>query len=160
MSDFSFLNKYLLPSTEESIRKKYGDNKHLLFSTDIKIINSIESHITIPLELKEFYNQIGYGFFYQKENLSNDTLLNPNSYKIINLREEYYEFDPDLELYETENYKDKLIFFEVNEGVYLLIEKEAIDGKNAIYYFDEKIADSLEEFLIRFDKEGHYFENQ
>ncbi|GEM_PF-3316315 len=30
--------------------------------------------------------------------------------------------------------------------------------KIPFYNIDEKIADSLKEFLVRFDKEGHYFE--
>jgi hypothetical protein len=46
----------------------------------------------------------------------------------------------------------------VVEGNYLLINKKDDNGKNSILYIDEKIADSLEEFLARFDKEGHYFE--
>jgi len=34
----------------------------------------------------------------------------------------------------------------------LTIEKEDVVGKNAIYYFDKKIANSLKDFLIEFDK--------
>ena len=83
-------------------------------------------------------------------------MLDPDSLRIINLRQEYYEFDPDLELYQ--DYHGKLIFFEVNEGVYLLISKDHINEKNPIYYFEEKIADSLEEFLIQFDRESNFFE--
>jgi hypothetical protein len=45
----------------------------------------------------------------------------------------------------------------VVEGNYLLINKNDDYVKNSILYIDEKIADSLEEFLARFDKEGHYF---
>lgn len=158
MSNVTFLKKYVLPSTDESIRQEYEGFKHMLFSSSEEIIEKCDLELTIPLELKQFYLEIGYGFFYHKNDYSNDTLLNPNSFKIINNREEYYKEDPELELYEETEYQDKLIFFEVNEGIYLLITKEAINGKNAIYFFDKKIANSLEEFLIRFDEEGHYFE--
>ena len=156
MSDFSFLKDYILPSAKQEDRQKLSHFKHFLFRVDESIITTADTALNIPLELKNFYQEIGYGFFFQQRRSSNNTFLSPDSFKIINLRQEYYEFDPDLELYES--YPDKLIFFEVNEGVYLLIDKEDNKGKNAIYYFDEKIADSLEEFLRRFDAEGHYFE--
>jgi hypothetical protein len=47
---------------------------------------------------------------------------------------------------------------EIVEGTYLTMDKKSVDGKNSIYYFNELISDSLEEFLKRFDNEGHYFE--
>ena len=97
-------------------------------------------------------------FFFQKDKNYFDRLLDVISLKKINLRQDYYQFDPDLELYDSPNYNDKLIFFELSEGTYLLIEKVEDNKKNAIYFFNKKIADSLEEFLVRFDKEGHYFE--
>lgn len=151
---YKFLNKYILESEKEEIDTKV---KHHLFPIKEDEITKINKIIPIPLELYNFYLKVGYGFFFT--NLENsDRLLGPNSFKKINLREDYYEYDPDLELYDY--YSDKLIFFEVNEGVYLLIDKEDKNGKNAIYYINEKIADSLEEFLIRFDEEGHYFEEE
>ncbi len=158
MSDFLFLKEYILPSTDENIRSQYNDFKHLLFKSSEDIIQKCDTELTIPLELKKFYTEIGYGFFFHKKIYSNDTFLNPNSFKIINNREGYYDEDPELEIYNGLEYQNKLIFFEINEGLYLLIDKEAREEKNDIYYFNEKIADSLEEFLIRFDKEGHYFE--
>jgi hypothetical protein len=139
------------------VKNQQNDLKHNFYKvkeTDIFFVNNL---IGLPYELKLFYENIGYGFFYQKTYSSN-RILSPMQIKQINLREDFYEYDPDLELYDENSYKNKIIFFEVNEGVYLLIDKTDIEGKNAIYYFDEKIADSLEEFLLRFDNEGHYFE--
>ena len=92
------------------------------------------------------------------ESFSVDRFLSPDEYLKINLRIDYYEFYPALDFYNTDFFKDYLIFFEVVEGNYLLINKKDDNGKNSILYIDEKIADSLEEFLVRFDKEGHYFE--
>ena len=37
-------------------------------------------------------------------------------------------------------------------------DKKAIGSQNAIYFFERKIANSLEDFLLRFNTEGHYFE--
>lgn len=61
--------------------------------------------------------------------------------------------DPDLDIYEDSN---KLVFFEAVEGLYFSISVEGND-KNAIYYVDTIIAESLEEFLKRLDQEGDYF---
>lgn len=38
------------------------------------------------------------------------------------------------------------------------MEKKSINGANAIYYFEEKIAENLPEFIRKFDKEPTYFE--
>lgn len=149
---FETLKKYVV-----DIQNQQNDLKHnfyLVKKTDIVLVDEL---IGIPYELKLFYENIGYGFF-NKNSYSFDRILSPLQYKQVNLREDFYELDPDLELYDAKFYEDKHIFFEVNEGVYLHIDKAMNTCKNAIYYFEEKIADSLEEFIIKFDNEGHYFE--
>ncbi len=46
--------------------------------------------------------------------------MDPDTIADITLREGIYEYDPDLEgIYEE---ADKLVFYEVNEGVYLTLE--------------------------------------
>ena len=65
----------------------------------------------------------------------------------LNLNTEDFEYDPDLETYDEIYNNDKLLFFEVKEGVYLTVDKIEHNEKNAIYYFENKIADSLEEFI-------------
>jgi hypothetical protein len=55
-----------------------------------------------------------------------------------------------LELYDQLYHGDKLLFFEVNEGIYLAIDKKDENGKNEIYYFKDKIANSLESFIKDF----------
>ena len=149
---YDFLYKYIVEK-ESQIRLR-----HTFYKVDDNIIQQINATIKIPLELKEFYQLIGHGFMFDIIDGSIDKFLDPIEFKRINLHEDYYEFDPTLELFSLPMYEDKLIFFEVNEGVYLLIDKQDIKEKNAIYYFDKKIANSLEEFLIRFDKEAYYFE--
>jgi hypothetical protein len=153
MSDFKFLSKYVFDSPKGIDHKSV---KHSLIKLEKSDIANIKVHIEIPHELNVFWEQIGYGFFHNKSEYSFDRLLDPNSFKIINLRQEYYEFDPDLEHYET--YPERVLFMEIVEGTYLTMEKKNLNGKNSIYYFDDLIADSLEEFLKRFDSDGHYFE--
>lgn len=150
--NFEFLKKYVVDKNSK-IRLR-----HTFYNVDKEIIQRVDNIITIPSELKNFYQKIGYGVMLDIVDGSIDRFLDPIEFKKINLHEDYYQFDPTLEHFSLPMYKDKLIFFEVNEGVYLLINKQDMNGKNAIYYFDEKIADSLEEFLQKFDKEPYYFE--
>lgn len=35
----------------------------------------------------------------------------------------------------------------MNEGLYLAIDKNSTNGKNAIYYFEKKIFDSFDDFI-------------
>ena len=112
--------------------------------------------IKIPNELKSFYLNYGYGFISKIRRRCINRLMDPCSCADIRLRRDYYKYDPELESYEDLE-KDKLIFFEVNEGIYLLIKLDDSE-KNEIYYGDFKIADSLEEFLIKMYDDGAYYE--
>ncbi|WP_293786911.1 hypothetical protein [uncultured Pedobacter sp.] len=68
----------------------------------------------------------------------------------INLKRDEFEFDPDLEVYDDLYKGEKVLFYEVNEGVYLAIDIVDENGKNKIYYPDAIIADSLEDFIKSF----------
>ena len=115
-----------------------------------------DMNIKIPKELKEFYINYGYGNINDMNFACINRLIDPESCADIRLRRDYYKYDPELESYENLE-KDKLIFFEVNEGIYLLIKLDDSE-KNEIYYGDFKIADSLEEFLIKMYDDGAYYE--
>ena len=56
-----------------------------------------------------------------------------------------------------DEYEDgKLIFFEGRESA--LISIELTDGNSSnIFYYDVKIADSLEEFLIKIQEDDNYY---
>jgi antitoxin YxxD len=97
--------------------------------------------IRFPKDLSNFYKELGYGFVINTKHAIN-RLIDPESCADIRLHEDIYEFDTDLEMYKI--YEEKaIIFFEVNEGVYISIGIN--DGK--IYFGNEVIADSLIEFL-------------
>ena len=151
---FEFLKKYLINPKEDN-----QENKHSLYKVSSISISKTKDKIDIPFELEKFYEEIGYGSFHNNQSSFNK-LFSPLQMAQINLREDFYKFDPDLELYEEKEYNDKLIFFEINEGVYMLIKKDEEGNKNSIWYFDEKVADSLQDFLIKFDKNPTYFEEE
>lgn len=146
MSNFLFLNEYRVQN--ETQNNDLDNIFYPLSQDDIKKAE-IEFGYELPTELKEFYLQIGYGFFHKAQGDIN-RLIDTTSLFQINLKQDEFEFDPDLEVYDDLYNGEKLLFFEVNEGVYLAIDKIAENGKNKIYYTDSKISDSLEEFIKSF----------
>lgn len=119
---------------------------HPLSAADIQKVDAV---FPIPAALKEFYAEVGYGFFHTADKNRFNRLLGPNSLHDINLRKNSYEFDPNLDFYEELYAGSKLIFLEIDELNHLAIDKTT----EAIYYFSDKLADSLEEFLHMFDKD-------
>ncbi len=108
----------------------------------------------LPNELRCFYLEVGYGFIKGSNNNSINRFMDPDTIADITLKEGIYEFDPDLEgIYEEE---DKLVFFEVNEGVFLTLDLN--DPKQTpVYFFETQIAGSLEEFIRKVDEDAEYF---
>lgn len=145
MSDFKFLEG-----------SASGHSLSKLSEADVAAVDNI---FPIPKELREFYITTGYGFFHQEYDSSINRLIGPGGFKAINLREGHYEFDPELDSYEDDLEAGRLIFFEVNEGIYLTIDKTDHDGQNAIYYNDDQIAPSLESFLRKFDSDPDFIDN-
>lgn len=112
--------------------------------------------LTFPKELKDFYIQIGYGFF-GGSRFNIDRLMDPYSVRDFRLRQNDFEFYPDIDIYD--DYEDnKLIFFETNESALLSIELGSKE-KSKIYYYNTVIADSLEEFIIKIQENDSYFVN-
>lgn len=98
--------------------------------------------ISFPNDFKKLYSEVGYGFIKGQSANAINRILGPSAVADIRLREGVFEFDPDLDgLYE----EDKLIFFEVNEGIYISLDLQLVN--NPIFYFDIQIADSLEDFF-------------
>lgn len=109
--------------------------------------------ISFPDDLKQLYLEVGYGFIKGQSANAINRLLGPGAVADIRLREGVFEYDPDLdELYDDEN---KLIFFEVNEGVYISLELQLVN--NPVFYLDIQIATSLEDFFKKFINDNEYY---
>ena len=109
--------------------------------------------IILPKELKAFYRQVGYGFLYSKEYKFN-RIMSPQSLCEFRFRKGMYSNDTDLDVYEDYE-RDKIIFFEISEGNYLSIGFSK--GNNGeIFYGKRKIANSLSEFLIKYQEDENY----
>lgn len=110
----------------------------------------------LPNELRDFYLKVGYGFIKGSDGNAINRIMDPDTIADITLREGIYEFDPDLEgIYEE---KDKLVFYEVNEGVYLTLDLTT-PQQTPVYFFETQIAGSLEEFIKKIDEDAEYFMN-
>lgn len=109
--------------------------------------------IGFPNDLRQLYIEKGYGFIKGDSANAINRILGPGTVADIRLREGVFEFDPNLdEIYEDE---DKLIFFEVNEGVYFTLDLQLVN--NPVFYFDTQIADSLEDFFKKFLDNNEYY---
>lgn len=108
----------------------------------------------LPNELRNFYLEVGYGFIKGSNGNAINRLMDPDTIADITLREGIYEYDPDLEeIYEED---DKLVFFEMNEGVYLTLDINT-PKQTPVYFFETQIADSLVEFIRKMNEDSEYF---
>lgn len=139
MADFEFINEL--------------ENKTYNVPEDDILKAEQRMDISFPNDLKQLYSEVGYGFIKGQSANAINRILGPGVVADIRLREGIFEFDPDLdELFDDE---DKLVFFEVNEGVYISIDLQLVN--NPIYYFDIQIAESLEDFFKRFLNNNEYY---
>lgn len=143
----------------EKIKKYILNEKNEIYKTTSEKIDRAEKEMqmSFPKELSDFYNLYGSGFINGELRKTFNRLLSPLQCADIRLRRDYYEYDPELESYKSDELiYNRMIFFEVNEGSYLTISLDEGE-KSAIYYGSEKIADSLEEFLIKMYDDGTYY---
>ena len=139
----------------ESLKDNGNNTFYPVKSEDIQKAES-NMGIIIPDVLTQFYLSVGYGFLETcKHNINR--IMDPGSVEEFFLGTGQFQDSEGVELFS--NYtKDKLIFFEVNESLYLSI---GITKKNKgkIYYYDEMIADDLNEFFEKYLENEDYFLN-
>lgn len=137
----------------EFIKLNQENSFYLVTSNEIKEVEQTLG-LKIPHELKEFYLEIGYGFIKGSE-FNINRIMDPYSVRDFRLRENDYEFFPDIEIYE-EFESEKVIFFEGSESALMSIELNE-SNENPIYYYDIQIAASLKEFLRKIEENDKYY---
>ena len=128
------------------------------YSVKNEMIKKAEENmgVFIPKALQTFFLEVGYGFLESKKSNVN-RLMGPSSiseFRLMIGQFENSEIAEEFKIYSS----DKLVFFEVNESMYLSI---GITKNNAgkIFYYDDLIAVNLEEFLKKYtEKEGFFLE--
>ena len=81
--------------------------------------------------------------------------MDPESVLDFRLRQNDFEFYPDIEIYD-EFEEDKMIFFEANESVLISIGFGS-DNSGKIYYYDEEISKNLGEFLEKLLEDDAFY---
>lgn len=149
---FNFLKKHIV--ADESIKSNQIPIFYPLPKEEVIEAEDLLK-MQFPKELKRFYEEIGYGFLNTNRNLIN-RFMDPISVADFRLRQDIYEHSPNLD--DTDD-EESLVFFEITEISFLTIKfKEENElGQCPIYSENVKIADSLEEFLIKMDENLDYY---
>jgi antitoxin YxxD len=137
----------------ESMKANQENSFYPVTENEIKEVEK-ELDLKFPKELVNFYIEVGYGFIKGSEYNIN-RIMDPYSVRDFRLRDNDFEFYPDIEIYdEFEN--NKLIFFEGSESALMSIE---LNEKNSspVYYYDIQIATSLKEFLRKIEVDDKYY---
>lgn len=162
MGRFSFLRPYII--TDNDIDTRYDEvqqMKHSFLPVDIGRIYQAEEKIGFPLphELKNFYMEIGYGYMHQVQDSHHNTMMYPLDVADAYLRRGEYEnnFLASTGLYE-ESYK--LLFYDALEGCFAWMDLRENKSTSSVYYIGEndKIADSLLEFMLAYDNNPNLLE--
>lgn len=126
------------------------------YPVDMDECNDVEVQLGIrfPNMFKEFYKEVGYGFLSsQVDNINR--VMDPKSILDFRLRQNDYEFYPDIEIYE-EFEDDKLIFFEGNESSMISIGTGE-ENEGIVYYYDVEISKNLKEFLDKISQNDSFY---
>lgn len=126
----------------------YSVNKEMIITAEQNM------GIIIPSILKSFYEEIGYGFLETKKYNIN-RIMGPSSIEEFRLCKGQFENSDEVEILEKYT-SDKVIFFEVNESLYLSIGI-AKGNIGKVFYYDEMIAETLDEFFERYITNERYF---
>lgn len=135
------------------IKSNPSHQLHPLTKDEIKNSES-KLEIIFPKLLREFYLEIGYGFIGSEVGNIN-RIMDPESVLDFRLRQNDFEFYPDIEIYD-EFEEDKMIFFEANESVLISIGFGS-DNSGKIYYYDEEISKNLGEFLEKLLEDDTFY---
>ncbi|MDP9724779.1 hypothetical protein J2W44_003869 [Priestia aryabhattai] len=124
------------------------NEKHKFFPLEATEIESAEQRLgaRFPAELRQFYVEIGYGFADRNETTAFQRIIDPESAVDLHLREDFYEHDPDLDMYDE---REGFIFFEVRWGR---------EDASPVYFMDTRISDSLQAFFEQLDNDAHFYE--
>ncbi|USL25716.1 SMI1/KNR4 family protein [Priestia megaterium] len=132
------------------------NEKHKFYPLEAKEIEAAEQRLgtKFPAELRQFYLEIGYGFANRNETTAFQRIIDPDSAVDLHLREDFYEHDPDLDMYDE---REGFIFFEVVEGLYFEV-RWGTAGASPVYFMDTCISGSLQVFFEQLDNHAHFYE--
>lgn len=132
------------------------NEKHKFYPLEAKEIEAAERRLgtNFPAELRQFYAEIGYGFANRNETTAFQRIIDPDSAVDLHLREDFYEHDPDLDMYDE---REGFLFFEVVEGLYFEVRWDTVDA-SPVYFMNTRISDSLQAFFEQLDCDSYFYE--
>jgi hypothetical protein len=154
LTHFNHLKQFVFDNPSEDI----WNNKHVFLKINEREIEETEQKLgkRLPGELKELYNELGYGFLCCGDGSNINRIISP-----IEISDFYdgindYENDLRRDYYKNPN---EMVFFEVSADTFILLklDQENSKGQCPLYYFDKKIADSIEEFIKLMDCNANYY---
>ncbi|MGG0565748.1 SMI1/KNR4 family protein [Priestia megaterium] len=124
------------------------NEKHKFLPLKEKEIEAAEQRLgtKFPAELRQFYLEIGYGFANRNETTAFQRIIDLDSAVDLHLREDFYEHDPDLDMYDE---REGFLFFEVRWGT--------VDA-SPLYFVNTRISDSLQAFFEQLNCDSHFYE--
>lgn len=130
--------------------------QHTFYPVKSEAIRKAESDmgVIIPEALIEFYLDVGYGFLETHRHNIN-RIMGPSSIAEFYLGTGQFQNLEEVEIF-REYTKGRVAFFEVTESLFLLIGTTKLN-KGKIYYYDELIANDLNEFLKKYLENESYF---
>lgn len=152
MKKYKYLEKYICKQKDSN-----GVRSNSFFSINSEEIIFEEKKIEFdfPMQLKDFWSEIGYGFFHLSkngkiQNTYSNRLLPPDEIKEILLSD---EDDPNCpviyEFYENLTEGD-MPFFEIGDSVSFLYMRPKSDKPNAVYdALGNEISPTFEEFIYK-----------
>lgn len=151
MKKVSFLKDYLIDQSiiENRRMKEVVKFKHYFFHLDSDDIQaSYETFQPFPVELKVFYEEIGFGYFYcNKERVNR--IFDPMTLVQVNSSARNKELDTPINI-------NRLVFFETFNGEHFSIQSEETYKGNEIYYKGKLVAESLEDFVYQYSQDRYY----
>ncbi len=148
---FDYLKPYVIGREFEN-----SDEKHVFYKVDREDIKNAEKRMLIefPKELKLFFEEIGYGFFYDKDECFTDVIMKPQDIADYRCGEGNYYYAEERDFLKEED----LVFFEVDSNCHIHIK---LSGENIgkIYFGNRLIADSLEMFIQVLSENSNFFLN-
>ena len=109
--------------------------------------------LRFPSELRSFYLRYGYGYLGYQEGRINK-ILHPLSVASFRRHGVTYRHVRDMQNYDACT-DDRLVFFQVTDDVYFSIELTT-KYRQKIYFMDQVIADSLEEFIKTYPEDEYF----
>ena len=146
---FEYLMQYI--EEEEFVD---SEKKHTFYRVNKKEINDAEEKIKMkfPKELQDFYEEIGYGYFYDKDECFIDVLMKPMDIADYRCGKGMYVCSEDREFLGD----DALVFFEVDSNCNIHIKISGFD-KGKIFLGKTEIASNFYEFIKRISENSNYF---